>query len=238
MNSVKSSIDILKRAQELDRKIYQAGVRLLEDIPEEKLQLKQSLENERVHLKSLEDALKKKQLSQKEKEGALAQKEANIKKIEGQLGQVKTNKEYSALQQEIAALKADNSLLEEEIIKSFDEVESADKLVKQERERLKNIEKEYSARDAELAKSEAEAKNVAEQFKKERSDILSQVEPDVRAKYDLIVQKKQGVALVKINGEICSACQIQVRPQLINEVRLALALVLCENCSRILYFED
>jgi predicted nucleic acid-binding Zn-ribbon protein len=186
----------------------------------------------------LEDHLKKKQLLQKDKEGLLAQKEANIKKMDGQLGQVKTNKEYSALQQEIGALKADNSLLEEEILKLFDEVEAADIEVKKERERLKTVEKDFPAKESEIIRLESEAKSNLEKFKQERQTILSQTDPEIRGRYDLIVQKKQGIALAKISGEICAACQLQLRPQLINDVRLGQSLILCENCSRILYFED
>jgi predicted nucleic acid-binding Zn-ribbon protein len=236
--AIKDSIDILKKAQQLDREIYQLGQKIAAAYPEQKADLKRELENERQRLKALEDHLKKKQLLQKDKEGLLAQKEANIKKMDGQLGQVKTNKEYSALQQEIGALKADNSLLEEEILKLFDEVEAADIEVKKERERLKTVEKDYTAKESEIIRLESEAKSNLEKFKQERQTILSQTDPEIRGRYDLIVQKKQGIALAKISGEICAACQLQLRPQLINDVRLGQSLILCENCSRILYFED
>ena len=68
--------------------------------------------------------------------------------------------------------------------------------------------------------------------------MITQVSPEIKNLYDAIIQKKQGLALVKVNGEICGACQLQLRAQLMNEIRMAQSLILCENCSRILYFEE
>lgn len=235
--SIRESIEILKKAQELDREIYQSQQRL-EHIPEESMKLKQDLEAEKARLHELEQILKKLQLTQKDKEGQLAAKETNVKKLDGQLAQVKTNKEYSALQQEIASLKADNSLLEEAILRIFDEVEAAEDEVKKERERFKQIEKDFAAKEVELAQAEKGLAETVKTLKTQRSEIVSKVDPEIRGRYDLIVEKKQGLALVKVTGESCGACQLQLRPQIINELRLAENLIYCENCSRILYYEE
>ncbi len=238
MTSTKESIDILKRAQAIDRELYLANRETTQDIPELRDKIKRELEAEKEHLRQLEADFKKLQMKQKEKEGEMAQKEANVKKFEGQLSQVKTNKEYSALQQEIASMKADGSLLEEEIIKIMDQTEAANEEVKRERERLKTIEKDYQAREGELDQKSKTLLERIETLRKERAVIVEQVQPEARTLYDLIIQKKQGMALAKINGEICGACRLQLRAQLINEVRLAQTLTVCENCSRILYVED
>lgn len=237
MASIKESIEVLKKAQHLDRELYLAQ-RESKEIPENKEKLKHDLDAENQHLKQLEAEFKKLQMKQKEKDGELAQKETNVKKLDGQLSQVKTNKEYSALQQEIASLKADGSLLEEEIIKIMDQVEAAEEEVKKEKERLKHVEKEFQAKEAELDQRYKILNEKIGTLKKERDVMTQQVAPDVRSLYDLIIQKKQGLALARVNAETCGACQLQLRPQLINEVRMYQSLVVCENCSRILYVED
>ncbi|MBI3316553.1 MAG: hypothetical protein HYZ85_00920 [Candidatus Omnitrophica bacterium] len=234
---VKESIDILKKAQEIDRELY-GTLHRLEDIPEEKARLDQEFELKKERLRELETAFKKLQLSQKEKEGQLGQKEGQVNKLEGQLSQVKTNKEYSALQQEIASLKADNSLLEEDIIKILDEVEAAEEAVKKERENLKAVEKEFAMLRNELSEKEKKFKENEQRLRQARLEILAKIAPEVRELYDVIVKKKRGMGLAKVYDENCSGCQLALRPQLLNEVRLAQTLVVCENCSRILYFED
>ncbi len=237
MTQVKDNLSVLKKAQEIDREVYLAQEQLKE-IPQQKAQLKQELELERSHLKDLDGALKKLQLAQKTKEGELAQKEANVKKLDGQLGQVKTNKEYAALQQEIASLKADNSLLEEEIIRLLDETEAAHDEVKKESERLKQCEKESSSKEAELNQKEKSLQQAVEKLKSDREQFVSQVLPEIRSLYEAVIQKKSGLALAKVNGETCSACQIKLRAQLLNEILMGKSIILCENCSRILYVEE
>lgn len=234
---VKESIDILKRAQQIDRELYEALQRL-ESIPAEKAHLDREFEMTKERLRELETSLKKLQLAQKDKEGQLGQKESQVKKLDGQLGQVKTNKEYSALQQEIASLKADNSLLEEAIIKILDEVEAAEEEVKKEKENLRMVEKDFGARKNELSDREKKLKENEQKLRQDRQGILSKVPQEVRELYDIIVQKKRGLGLAQVRGENCSGCQLALRPQLLNEVRLAQSLVVCENCSRILYFEE
>lgn len=234
--STKESIIILKNAQDLDSELYHALEQIHEILPEREKN-KLSLEAEKSRLLELEASFKKVQLVQKEKEGSLAQKEANIKKLDGQLSQLKTNKDYQTMQQEIASLKADNSLLEEEIIRLMDEVEAVQVEIKKEKERLKQCEKEYEQKEKELSQKEAQFNQRAAELKMKKEDILKQLDPEVRDLYERIVEKKRGLALVKIAGEVCAACQIKLRPQLINEVQLGEKLVLCENCSRILYVE-
>jgi hypothetical protein len=237
MNKVKDALDILKKAQEIDRELYFC-LEDLERIPNERLKNQRGLESEKTHLNTLEAALKKLQLVQKEKDGELAQKEAQVKKLDGQLALVKTNKEYSVLQQEIASLKADNSLLEEEIIRILDEMEAAQEEVKKENNRLKQCQKDYEAKEQELSQNEKTFTERVAVLRKQREEAVGHLDPEVRSLYERIVEKKKGLALVKVHGEVCGACQMQLRPQLINEIQLGETLVLCENCSRILYFEE
>jgi len=237
VGSVKEDLEIMKKAQELDGEMYHL-LEDLETLPEDRQNNKQMYETEKARLNDLEAVSKKLQLSQKEKEGQLSQKEANIKKLEGQLGQVKTNKEYTALQQEIASLKADNSLLEEEIIGILDEIEAAQDEVKKEKDRLKSCEKEFTQRETELTEKEKKVHETVEQIKSQRVSIINQLPPDVQTLYQKIVEHKKGLAVVKIQGEVCGACQLKLRPQVIDEVLLGKTLILCDNCSRILYSGD
>lgn len=234
--SIKAQIEILRKAQELDREIYQLAADM-ENLPEEKKSIQQEFESEKKSLNDAEQNLKKIQLGQKEKEGQLAQREAHILKLEGQLSQVKTNKEYTALQHEIATAKADNSILEEAILKFFDDIETAQKKIAEEKDRLKEKEKEFSARISSIDDKVKKANSEFESKKKTREEIIAQTAPEVRDLYSRVVQKKQGVALAPVRGEICGSCRIQLRAQVMNEVMLGQELVQCENCSRILYYE-
>jgi len=233
-DQIQSEIEILIKAQAIDAELYKL-MDVLAEIPIDRARVKKELEQETERLKELDGVLKKRQLAQKEKEGILAQKEANIKKMDGQLSLVKTNKEYGALQQEMASLKADNSLLEEEILKLFDEVEACREEVAKEQSRLKEFEKVIQAKDQEVSQKEKEYQSKVEQLKAQKLESVTLLTPETKQLYNRIVEKKNGIALATVRGDVCSGCQIRLRAQTINEVMGAKALVLCDNCSRILY---
>ena len=234
---ITQNLDVLKKAQQMDSEIHRAHI-LLEEIPSRRAQLKSELELEKVHLNELEKSLKDIQLKLKNKELELSQKEMQIKKLDGQLSQVKTNKEYAALQQEIASLKADNSLLEEGIIHILDEVEAAKDETRKEKEKLAIVEKSFQNKDNEMAEQAKTLQERLVDLKKEREESVAQLPPELGELYNRIAVKKQGLALAVVNGEVCAACQMHLRPQLINEIRLGEQIIVCENCSRILYFES
>ena len=233
---VQGILDVLRQAQEIDGEIYRLRQEI-KRIPEDVQEFTRLFESEKSHLLQLENQLKNIQLRQKKKEGELNEKESLIRKYDGQLTQVKTNKEYAALQQEIASLKADGSLLEDEIIGVLDEVERNQKEVRQERERLARAEKEVEEKKKVLLQKSEELKANLSALTQKRADVLKQVAPEARELYDKIVEKKEGLALVAVIGEACGACRIELRPQTLNEVKLKESLVLCDHCSRILYHE-
>jgi len=75
-------------------------------------------------------------------------------------------------------------------------------------------------------------------LKKQREEFVAQLPPALGELYNRIALKKQGLALAVVSGEVCAACQMKLRPQLINEIRLGEQIIVCESCSRILYFEN
>lgn len=234
--AIHESLAILKRVQEVDGEIYRIRQELL-SIPEAIRSLTEALEAEKTHLTTLESQLKEIQLRQKKKEGELSEKEGLIQKYDAQLSQVKTNKEYTALQQEISSLKADGSLLEDQILAILDEMDQALKAVREERERLVCVEKESQKKQEELMNHTETLRTNLNSLNEKRQTIISQVLPETRDLYEKIIQKKEGLALVQVSGEACGACRIEIRPQLLNEIKLGETLIVCENCSRILYTE-
>ena len=227
-------LKLLQEVQEWDKDIY-SFMELLEAIPKNLAEVTREVETERAILKKFQDELKVIQLKQKEKEGLLSTKEENIKKLDGQLGQVKTNKEYSSLQAEINSLKADNSILEEEIIRLFDQVEEVQKRVESQKKKVEASEQHLKEKQKELDEKADELRQRIQTLKDQKKEKIKQVNPEFASLYEQIVTKKHGLALVKVDGEVCPACQMQLRPQVVNEIKLKETIIICDNCSRILY---
>lgn len=231
---MEQDLQLLQEIQEWDKEIY-ALAQILEEIPAELSDVNQRVENERLKLRKLQDELKTFQLKQKEKEVELNSKEDNIRKYEAQLTQVKTNKEYSSLQVEIKSLKADNSLLEESIIHLFDQVETIQKNMEDQKKNLEVTEEELKKKKEELEESAKQVHEKMDQLAGKRKEKIKDVKPEIAILYEQIVTKKRGLALVQVEGEVCPACQMQLRPQILNEVKMKDKITFCDNCSRMLY---
>ncbi|MBU1127913.1 MAG: hypothetical protein KKE01_02400, partial [Candidatus Omnitrophica bacterium] len=185
-----------------------------------------------------ESALKQLQVEKGEKENELASGEERIKKHEGELALIKTNKEYSVMLEQIESVKADVSLIEEKIIEALDKIE----LVQSKRaEEKKAFEEEVKKSDAERSLIRSEEKEISDrlgELSRKRGALIGAIEGKLLSMYERVLENRGKHALSKINGEMCEECNMRLRPQVINEVRSHKKLVICENCSRILYAED
>lgn len=237
MINFEEQIKLLVELQRLDSQILK-----LEDelgaIPERIRELEGVFNEKSADLKKHENNVKELQLKRKEKEGELQTKEETIKKYTSQMYQVKTNKEYTALQEEIGRVKADNSLIEEAILKIFDQVDAENKEIASQKEFLKKEEAAMAQEKKELDADTLRIKADADKLKTTRGELAAKVDQKILARYDRILANKDGLAVVPIVGESCQGCFGRMPAQVINEVRMKSAVICCENCTRILYFEE
>lgn len=198
--------------------------------------LEAEFEAKKVHLKKAEEDLRHAQSKQKDKENDLASKEEKIKKLQVQLYSLKSNKEYQAMELEIKGLKADNSVLEEEIIRQIDAVDEVKKKVAQEKEQVAGEEKKFKDELEVLKKRAAELTAQVAALDEKRKSFIANVDPKVLPQYERILQKREGLAIAPVKKSSCGGCNMELPPQMINEIRMQDKLIFCESCSRILYW--
>jgi uncharacterized protein len=237
MENLEEQIKLLVELQELDTRIFRLESEI-ESIPVRIAEAEDNFKNKSSELKKLEDALKTLQLKRKEKEGDLESKEGTIKKYQTQMYQVKTNKEYTALQEEIERAKADNSLIEEDIIRILDEADAESKKIQKEKEFLKAEEANLSEEKKILTAEADKFKTEVEGLKKQRNGLAERIDKKILPKYERIVKSKGGLAVARVINDACQGCHRVMPPQVINEIRMKKDLVFCESCARILYIEE
>lgn len=234
---IKEQFSKLIDLQSVDSEIFDLKSRK-EDFPRKLEEIDQVLAGKKTGMDAAESALKQLQVEKGEKENELASGEERIKKHEGELALIKTNKEYSVMLEQIESVKADVSLIEEKIIEALDKIE----LVQSKRaEEKKAFEEEVKKSDAERSLIRSEEKEISDrlgELSRKRGALIGAIEGKLLSMYERVLENRGKHALSKINGEMCEECNMRLRPQVINEVRSHKKLVICENCSRILYTED
>ncbi len=237
MPNLEEQIKLLVELQGLDTHIFRIEDEL-ESIPERIKMMEEEFKETTANLKKLEDGVKALQLKRKEREGDLESKEGTIKKYQTQMYQVKTNKEYSALQDEIGRVKADNSLIEEEVIKLLDQIDGENKEIGKEKEFLKQEESKLNEEKKRLNEEAARIKTELGNLKTQRAELALKVDKDILKKYERIIKNRDGLAVVPVANESCQGCFRIMPPQVINEIKMKSDLIVCENCTRILYIEE
>ncbi len=226
---------ILVELQKIDAGTFQLKKELALH-PEKQKELEVAFEKKKAAAKAAEDALKAAQLSQKQKEGDLAQREEKILKLQAQLYQLKSNKEYSAMEMEIKGLKADKSLIEEDILNLLDKVDASKGALAKEKEALAGEEKKHQAALAELKKQADELQQGVTAGEDKRKTYTPNIEPRLLSQYERIAKSREGVALVPIVNNACGGCHMGFPPQVVNEAQQHEKWIICESCARLVYW--
>jgi predicted nucleic acid-binding Zn-ribbon protein len=165
-------------------------------------------------------------------------KEENIKSLQSKLYTLKTNKEYSAMLTEINGVKMDKSLLEEDILKIFEEQDMLKKELDQKQIELKEEEKKFEQDKQRILTRLKEVEALIQVLEAKRSMSEKEVDTKILFQYNKILKGKDGLALVQVRDDSCQGCFMNVPPQVINEIKMNDRLIFCEMCARILYIQD
>jgi len=234
---VSDQLQQLVNLQKIDEEIYDLKNQLQEK-PELLEEAKALFEGKKSTLLGLEEKLKAIQLSRKELELELKVKEDDIAKANTQLSAIKTNKEYTAKITEIESIKADKSVIEDKILMSYEEFDSLNKDVETEKNNVAKEEKIYLAQKAEIESEINQMKDRIKVLESQRKQVSADVDAGILDKYEKILKRKNGLAIVPLNGTICGGCYINVLPQEINLLKKNQEIVFCEKCNRIIYLEE
>jgi len=210
--------------------------RRMADIPAEQAALDSRLAELTGVVASVKERIAASQTARREIEKDLAAVQTRLSKYKDQLMEVKTNKEYHAMQTEIAAAEAVVRREEDRLLERMEEAETLAADLKASESALKSGTSEVAARrkqmDTEHSTTEAElAKTSAE-----RSRLSASVSAPALALFERVSKHRKGLAMSEAKDGLCTQCHVRLRPQVYNELRRNESVMQCESCSRILYF--
>ena len=183
------------------------------------------------------EALVRGKVAADEKQLHLQEREARIEKHQTNLNKAGTNKEYQAIQEQIAADNQANSVLGDEILEALEKIDELDAQV--------------NAANSELAQGEQEEQRVQQTVRDatplleadlarltgELNENKSQLPEDFRSEFDRISEARGEDALAPMDGETCGACYQTLNPQTVNKLLLD-QLVFCPSCGCLLYLAE
>jgi predicted nucleic acid-binding Zn-ribbon protein len=200
----------------------------------------QSLEGQlRDFIHAYEDRKQRLSANQKERrelDSEVQSIQTKISRHKDQLYQVKTNEQFKAMKHEIEVEEENIRKIEDQILDKMMEAEQVETLVKDAASRLDG-EKARVASAIQQLESERRADiQEREKLLAHREELSRALSETVRDVYERVRSARRGLAVALVRDGFCTGCNVLLRPQAYNNVRMSESIQTCESCSRILYY--
>jgi len=222
-------IDLRIREQELAQEQYPAAV----------TELEQAIIKAKATVDHAAKRLHKAETEKKTFEDQIENARTQLDKSQERLNSIKTNREYDAVHAEIEAQKQMMSNAEGRNKNLLDEIEKMQANFDKCTSEYERIKGENEPQIADLTAKIGAIDSTIKEITKERDVIVPKISKQFLRSYDLIRQKrKTGKAISYVSPRTCGICYKVLEPQLINEVKRGLKMILCQNCGSILIWGE
>jgi predicted nucleic acid-binding Zn-ribbon protein len=229
-------LDRLIKLQHLETAITSAKARIASH-PQRLAQADTRLNEARRAVDEARDRLKASQESRRalEKDAALYQ--GRLTRFKDQLSAVKTNREYQAMQHEIATAQADLGAAEEKVLERMVEGDTLTADLKQAEAALGVEQTTVEAERKALADEMEEVERSLKTARTSRDALLKELSPQLMMLFEQISKVRKGLAICSATRDgLCSVCHVRLRPHVFQQVRQNDAIIQCDSCQRILYY--
>ena len=161
------------------------------------------------------------------------------KKTQVKLRSVKTNREYQSLLKQIEEEKAKNSKIEDKMIECLDLMDETEKIIAMKKDEYLKL-SDSVKNEKEIIKQESKQRRITlSKLDEDREKVACMIDPELMKKYLMIKkQNSGGLAVVPVKDALCHGCNMNLPPQLYNELFLGDSLKFCPNCQRIIYLKN
>jgi predicted nucleic acid-binding Zn-ribbon protein len=181
--------------------------------------------------------LKENQEARRNLEKDVAVYQGRLTKFKDQLSLVKTNKEYQAMQHEIATAQSDLGAVEEKVLERMLEADAIAADLKRAESGLVTRQKEIDTEKKELAQELTSVEASLKDATEGRAELVKNLEPRLIAIFEQVARARKGVAVSSATRDgLCSLCHVRLRPPVFQQVRHNDSIIQCESCHRILYW--
>jgi predicted nucleic acid-binding Zn-ribbon protein len=188
------------------------------------------MESEKIAIENLKKKFR-------DRESDVKMNMARIKKSEGKLRSIKNNREYQALLKEIDDLKAKNSHIEDEMLEDLEAIEKSEEVLRQKTKKFTEFSKQIENEKKRIAEETRHHESRLAQLEKEYNRALGKVEAPLLEKFIKVKEiQRDRVAIAAVVDAVCNGCNVNIPPQMFNELYRSEKLEFCPNCQRIIYW--
>lgn len=229
-------IDILRRLQAIDDEIH--DVRAKRDGMVSNLsKLQKVLQLREAQLEEMRAKLAEAETWHRKKSSELEDERDKLAKAKVKLSGVTRNREYLAAQRELDNARRNIQSREDEVEKLTLAIEEFRSTIERETEKVRDL---RAAADNESATSRDRLDQMERRIADveiRRQQVCGEVDKAILRRYQKVFDAREGRAVVKIVGESCGGCHMNVQARDVEAVLRGTSLAQCRFCSCFLYIE-
>ena len=229
-------LDELYRLQERLRFVHNRE-RERDTVPVELTAVDRDYREKLEAVQRLKQRLLEAEVEHRRAEAELADQQEKQKKYQAQLRNVQSSREYSAVLNEMDGVEKQIRASEDKVLALEEELESSRADLKK---REENLPRETQEHEEKLKDWRAAQRVINEELKTaqaEISEIEARMRPRELAEFRRLIEKKGGLAVVRVISNSCSACHVKVRPAAMQLLKAGSEIIYCDSCRRILYYD-
>ena len=174
---------------------------------------------------------------QRDLEERLAAAESRMKDRRMRITRIRNDKELGLARREVELLKEEITGLETELQQVYEQVEAATGGLAALEGDLKGLAEAREAEAVALKGTIARLGADIERDRTRRQSLIDTVDAELRRRYEMILSRRGGLAVVPVRDGTCQGCRMRVPPQLYNQIQRNDQIILCPSCQRMLHWE-
>jgi predicted nucleic acid-binding Zn-ribbon protein len=188
-------------------------------------------------LESVKEEYKRTRMDSDDRQLQLRDREAKIANLQRKLNECKSNAEFRALKDQIAAEKAANSVLEDEIFEKLERVDELKAMVEKTEQSLAKAREESAKTEQRVKGEQARMEADLERVKSGLVEAETNLPPDFQEEYRRMIRGRGEDALAPVDGDSCSGCSTVLSVQTMNELYMK-KMTFCNSCGCLLYLPE
>ncbi len=231
---MKNILNSLRQYQEVILEIRQLN-HALSAYPESVEALARELKQTRTAVNRVEEQLDADKRQRENRDNYLKLCRENLEKYEHDLMGVSNQREYSAVLKEIDTTKREIQETESALLKLKEDIEKMESELESLHSQVEEREQSYEKAVSEFNQVNEEKVRRKSEQEREMVRLQKAIPASYMRKFTQIASRRGGVAVSWVVDDCCSACNMKIRPQQINEMkRHPDSLYTCDSCQRIL----
>lgn len=234
---MQAEIEQLLVLQDREQKIRQLQNEV-KTIPQQRARLDAQLAAANASLESAKQRARQVEVERKRLELDVGTRNESIARLRTQQYETRKNEEFRAMGNEIERYEKEIRQIEDQELELMDQTDKLKVEIAAEDKKAAGARESVAKQVTDLDAKEKALEARLQELTRERAELASRVDEDLLERFERLFRSKGDAAVVGLRHDFCTGCHMKVTTQTSHKARSGREIVNCEQCGRILYWED